>query len=75
LRSGKTVDNKVGQGPTEEDEPLPNPNWPPKNPTKKLKTTHETPYEPGAPFPKRLKESPCAGKQGKKFQEMIDIFK
>jgi len=40
-----------------------------------LKTTHETPYEPGAPFPKRLKESPCAGKQGKKFQEMIDIFK
>jgi hypothetical protein len=75
LRSGKIVDNKVGQGATEEDEPLPNPNWPPKNPNEKLKTTCEIPYEPGAPFPECLKESPCARKQGEKFQEMMDIFK
>jgi hypothetical protein len=75
LRSGKTVDNQVGLGATEEDEPLPNPNWPPKNPNEKLKTTLETPYEPRAPFPERFKDSPCAGKQGEKFQEMMDIFK
>jgi len=75
LRSGKTVDNKVEQGATEEDEPLPDPNWPLKNPSEKLKTTLETPYKPRALFPERLKESPCTGKQGEKFQEMMDIFK
>ncbi|XP_062170431.1 uncharacterized protein LOC133876162 [Alnus glutinosa] len=75
LRSGKTVDNKVGLRATEEDEPLPNPSWPLKNPNEKLKTTLETPYETRSPFPERFKESPCAGKQGEKFQKMMDIFK
>jgi hypothetical protein len=54
---------------------LPNPNWPSENPNEKLKTTRETPYKLGAPFLERLKESPCVGKQGEKFQEMMDIFK
>jgi len=40
-----------------------------------LKTTPETPYEPRAPFSERLKESPSAGKQGERYQEMMDVFK
>ncbi|XP_062165001.1 uncharacterized protein LOC133871591 [Alnus glutinosa] len=60
LRSGRTVDNQVRQKNTEEDESRPNPKLPLENPKEKLKTTPETPYEPRASFPERLKEPPSA---------------
>jgi hypothetical protein len=75
LRSGRIVDNKVGKEAIKKDETLQNPNIPLKNPNGKSKTTLETSYEPRAPFPELLKEFPCAGKQGEKFQEMMEIFK
>jgi hypothetical protein len=80
LRSGKVIDNKVEEKKNEHN-----------GPTKKLNMakdkgvsnetpfsatpTLETTYEPRAPFPDRLKEPPCAGKQGDKFQEMMEVFK
>jgi hypothetical protein len=75
LTTGRTFDNKVRREVTKEDESWPNPNLPLENPNEKLKTTLETPYEPRAPFPERLKESPSVGKQGERYQEMMDIFK
>jgi len=75
LRSGRTVDNHVSQKDTEEDESQPNSKLPLENPKEKLKTILETLYEPRAPFPERLKESPSAGKQGERYQEMMDVFK
>jgi uncharacterized coiled-coil protein SlyX len=35
----------------------------------------ETPYEPRAPFPKRLKAPSHFGKQGEKIQAMMEVFK
>jgi hypothetical protein len=37
--------------------------------------TSEIPYEPKAPFPKRLKAPSHFGKQGEKIQDMMETFK
>jgi hypothetical protein len=76
LRSGRVVDNKVGLKAQEKDDSPMNPKPPLDSPNVlKEHTTLETSSEPRAPFPERLKEPPCAAKQGEKFQEMMEIFK
>jgi hypothetical protein len=80
LRSGKVVDNNVEEKKNEQNRPAKKLNVAKdkgvNNETPFSATpTPETSYEPRAPFPERLKEPPCVGKQGDKFQEMMEIFK
>jgi hypothetical protein len=80
LRSGKVIDNNVEEKMNEQNGPSKKLNMAKdkgvSNETPFSATpTPETSYEPRAPFPDRLKEPPCAGKQGDKFQEMMEVFK
>jgi hypothetical protein len=70
------VDNKVGLKALVKDDSPVNPKTPWNSPNVlNEQTTPETSFEPRAPFLERLKEPPCAAKQGEKFQEMMEIFK
>jgi uncharacterized coiled-coil protein SlyX len=80
LRSGKLVDNQVGQKKEAHTEVLENLHT---DKGKQVITetstsadpSSEIPYVPRAPFPERLKAPSHFGKQGEKIQAMMEVFK
>jgi hypothetical protein len=78
LRSGKLVDNQVGE---KKDEHTEVPKTLQKDKGKQVindtsaDPSSEAPYVPQAPFPERLKAPSHFGKQGEKIQEMMEVFK
>jgi hypothetical protein len=80
LRSGRRVDNHVQENEDKQPATLQNLQ---KEKGKQERTeassssapTPEMPYEPQAPFPKRLKAPFHFGKQGEKIQDMMEVFK
>jgi hypothetical protein len=78
LRSGKLVDNQVGE---KKDEHTEVPKTLQKDKGKQVindtsaDPSSEAPYVPQAPFLERLKAPSHFGKQGEKIQEMMEVFK
>jgi hypothetical protein len=80
LRSGKLVDNQVGNKKdehTDVSETLQKDKGKQviNEPSTSADPSSETPYVPRAPFPERLKAPSHFGKQGEKIQAMMEVVK